>query len=419
VVTGSVLGSGLATDPALPWRDVLLDPAAVAARLAPTVGRIDACELVRVKYRVGESLRVLHRLRTGFRTQLVAARMFRGVLPPPDGAGIRHADVDTVWWVFPHDRRLRGLDALLAPPPDLARLLPGGPWRGSVVVAYAPERSVTVRAHDGGPGTVGFVKVAAPGTVDVAALAGRYRHVATGLARGERPVSVPAATGFSVRHDALALAAAPGVSWRQLARHRQPAAMELLGAGLAALHGLPLDGPAARGLRTFGRLAPSRVENGLAVVARARPDVAAAAARLASALAAARPPEDPPVLLHGDCHPGNALFDGERLALIDIDQAGIGQAGADIGSLLALLHSDAILGTRRAGRPGELAAALLAGYATVAPLPSPTSLFWHTAAALAAERAVRAVNHIDEPALARLGDLLHAAEHTLTTGARR
>jgi len=38
-------------------------------------------------------------------------------------------------------------------------------------------------------------------------------------------------------------------------------------------------------------------------------------------------------------------------------------------------------------------------YAAVRPLPSPTSLRWHTAAALLAERAWRAVNRLRLPGL--------------------
>ncbi|MFN0089600.1 MAG: hypothetical protein ACKVWR_04915, partial [Acidimicrobiales bacterium] len=47
---------GLAFDPALPQRDRLLDP----GRAAELLGA-DRCERIRVKYRLGESLRVVWR----------------------------------------------------------------------------------------------------------------------------------------------------------------------------------------------------------------------------------------------------------------------------------------------------------------------------------------------------------------------
>ena len=423
-------GHGLLPDPALPHRDVLLDPDTVAGLLAAELGTdgplpVTSCTPVRCKYRLGESLRTVHRLRVGATEHLVSARMFvAGAAPTvtaPAGAGplrpvLRADGLDTVFWTFPHDRRLRGIDALLAPPPDLARLVPGA-WRGTEVAQYAPERSVTVRAHDGAEHTVGYAKAYAPGTVDLPVLAARYRRIAAELARQDLPVEVPTTLGMSPARGVLTLAAMPGVSWLRLPADRLGAAMQLLGTGIALLHGLPLG--TAPGLRTFGRLAPPRLLRSLELIAAARPDHAAAAGRLAAALACGPPESGPPVLLHGDCHPGNALFDGDRLALIDLDQAGAGPAAADLGSLLARLHHGAVLGEHTPAECADLGAAALTGYAAVRPLPGAAALAWHTAAALVAERALRAVNRVHAPAIAQLGPLLEAAETILHEGAPR
>ena len=144
------------------------------------------------------------------------------------------------------------------------------------------------------------------------------------------------------------------------------------------------------------------------LVAVGRPDVAAAAIRLADRLADGPPPGGPQVALHGDCHPKNALLAGDSIALIDLDQAGVGPAAADIGSLIARLHAD--------GDTGAMRSAFLSGYQAVRPLPPDRSLRWHTAAALVAERGVRAVNRVHLPTLDRLPELLETADDVLLNG---
>ena len=47
------------------------------------------------------------------------------------------------------------------------------------------------------------------------------------------------------------------------------------------------------------------------------------------------------------------------------------------------------------------------------------SLAWHTAAALLAERALRAVNRVNRAALARLDELMAAADAALDRGVLR
>ena len=141
-----------------------------------------------------------------------------------------------------------------------------------------------------------------------------------------------------------------------------------------------------------------RVVHSAHLVAVGRPDVSAAAIRLADRLADGPPPGGPQVALHGDCHPKNALLAGESIALIDLD----------VGSLVARLHAD--------GDTGELRSAFLSGYRAVRPLPPDRSLRWHTAAALVAERGVRAVNRVHLPTLDRLQGLLETADDVLLNG---
>jgi aminoglycoside phosphotransferase (APT) family kinase protein len=416
---------GFGADPVLPARDLLLDPDAAGDHLGRLLGRdldgrslegrsldgrsLEGCELVRVKYRIGESLRVTYR--TG-PSQLWTVRAFRGgdsAAAARKAAGAVHdPELDAVWWPFPADRRLRDLAAVLRPAPDLAALAPG--WAASELVEYSPERAATFRAVDATGRAVGYAKAYAPGTVDVTERAGRYRRIAGVLAAGG--IGAPLPLGVSAERTVLLMAAVPGVQWGELAGPALAGAVHRLGAAIGTLHAAGPD--VAAGLPRFGRLDVRRVVHSAQLVALARPDVAGPALRLADRLADGPPPGGPAVVLHGDCHPKNALADGTAIALIDLDQAGTGPAAADIGSLLARLHQDGGFGTD----DSAVRDAFLTGYRTVRDLPAERSVCWHTAAALVAERAVRAVNRVHLPTLDRLGELLAAADDVLLNGVR-
>ncbi|MFQ5557786.1 MAG: phosphotransferase, partial [Acidimicrobiales bacterium] len=94
------------------------------------------------------------------------------------------------------------------------------------------------------------------------------------------------------------------------------------------------------------------------------------------------------VVLHGDLHAKNAMLTGRgSLGFVDLDQAGIGAASADLGSALAALrYHDVVAPT---SGPVGAAKRLLEGYETRRPLPPPTELAWYTAAARRAGAASR------------------------------
>jgi phosphotransferase family enzyme len=396
---------GLAPDATLPARDLLLDQDAAGEHLAGLLGReVAGCELVRVKYRIGESLRVTYRID---RSEVVTVRTFRpgesrSAYRKAAGPGVWHdPELDAVWWAFPADRRLRQLADLLGPGPELAALAPG--WVAGELVEYSPERAAIFRALDAEGTVVGYAKAYAPGTVDVLERSRRYARIAAALADG---FAAPQPLGASADRAVLVLQPMPGVEWGQLSGPALAAAMGRLGAAIATLHAA---GPrVADGLPRFGRLDVRRVVHSAHLVAVGRPDVAATVVRLADRLADGPPPGGPQVPLHGDCHPRNALLAGDSIALIDLDQAGTGVAAADIGSLVARLVAD--------GDTGPMRAAFLSGYRAVRPLPPDGSLRWHTAAALVAERAVRAVNRVHLPTLDRLPQLLDTADDVLLNG---
>src|SRR6185437_14397422 len=108
-----------------------------------------------------------------------------------------------------------------------------------------------------------------------------------------------------------------------------------------------------------------------------RPDVGEQAATLASALRATPPPAEREALLHGDAHPKNCLLGDAGATLIDLDQAALGPASADIGGVLARLLRDLLAGRLDAAEAAARGESFLEGYARHRPLPPPESLAWH------------------------------------------
>jgi len=429
----------LAPDPALPARDDLLDPALVAELLSTSLGdgRLDVtgAELVRVKYRIGESLRVLYHLDVSGRTHIVTGRMFtpgrsaeahrkavQNALPSdgPWSNGLRPTaldrDRDTVWWSFPNDRRLVGLDLVLDPARLPAALRDtAGEWSTSAVAQYAPERCVTLRALDPADQTLAFVKCYAPQTQDTARLAARYDLVASRFRTADPTLRSPRALAHSSDRHLLLLEPMPGQSWLDLDRARAIEALRRLGRAIALVHGTPLKDISEIGMRHFRRLDLARVTRSGELISKARTDVAAAARTLTSRLTSDPPALQEQVLLHGDCHPGNVLVTDERLSLIDFDQAGIGPAAADIGSLLARLNYGSVLRERDPATATGMTNAFLEGYAQVRALPDDRTLRWYAAAALLVERGVRAVNRVRPTGLAKLERVIGAG-HDLLDG---
>jgi Ser/Thr protein kinase RdoA (MazF antagonist) len=108
-------------------------------------------------------------------------------------------------------------------------------------------------------------------------------------------------------------------------------------------------------------------------------------------------PSGPPVLLHRDFHPDQALVDGARIWLIDLDLAAHGDRHVDMGNLLAHLTEYAI---RRFGDPQALSPqgqAFLDGY-------SEAGGDWSDEA-LEAAHALSLLRHLD--ICARFADRMH------------
>jgi Ser/Thr protein kinase RdoA (MazF antagonist) len=207
----------------------------------------------------------------------------------------------------------------------------------------------------------------------------------------------------STADSALVLEPLAGRRLDGLATPELVPALRALGAGLATLHhGAP---PPAR---RFDRLLPERLSQAAEILGQARPDCREAAAALCSRLLEGDA-AGPDVHVHGDANLRNALLDGGRVALVDLEDAAAGPAAADLGFVLAGLVAARVQGRTTATEHAGLAAALLAGYASAAALPERPALRWHTAASALARVAMPAVGRVRPVALARLDALLAAA----------
>jgi Ser/Thr protein kinase RdoA (MazF antagonist) len=426
VNAAEVAALALAPDPAVPGRDLLLDSGEMAARLSRLLARngrplrIDRYRRGRVKYRVGDSLRFVHDLEIDGAPHVVASRTFRNgrreevyarALQTARPAGSLPAvaedpQLGAVFWTFPNDRKIATLPALTPATETVARLL-GRPIARTVLAAYAPEHSATAACLDELGRPVAYAKVFAAAE-DLEAAHAAHATVFDLLGASRAALHVPAVLAFSAEDRMLIVEAVDGRRIDSLRGPELLRATRQVGAALATLHSLPV--PAA--LRAFDRLAPERQPRSAELIARARPDVAGAAARLADELFAEPPAADAPVCLHGDVHLKNVLLQHRRVALIDLDQVGVGPAAADVGSALAGLRYHALIADELA-RGARLQDALLEGYASRRELPDRETLRWHVAAALLTERALRAVNRIRPDVLVRLGEVLTEARTVL------
>jgi len=416
----------LAPDPAVPARDVLLDGEHMAARLAGLMGvdgpaPIAAYRRGRAKYRVGESLRVVHEVEIDGAPSIVASRTFRNGrsrevfeaarATARDAGPLRGVAYDpelhAVFWAFPNDRKLTTLPALAPDGDTVARLL-GRPVGGTAIAAYAPEKSATAACLDPRTGRpFAYAKVfAAPD--ELAAAERAHTAIFDLLGTQSSLLRVPAVLAVSEAERMLVVEAVDGRRIDALRGPEQLQAMRRFGAALATLHSLPVPD----GLPRFARLDPDRHAQAAELLGRALPAVAGAADRLAGELVAAPPPAEPLVCLHGDVHPKNGLLQGRRVALIDLDQAGPGPAAAELGSAIAGLRYHALVADE-AARGERLQRALLDGYAECRELPDRAVLRWNVAAALLTERALRALNRLRPEGLACMGAVLAEARAAL------
>ena len=280
-------------DRRVPRRDALLRPATMAGVISQRLHAgvpVERIERHYVKYRVGESLRVVYRYELAGATHHVAAR---------SGArdGLQAPEVGAALFPFPHDRKLTDLPRLA----DLAARHAAPDRLGGRAVGHGrdprparPRDRLREGRRQRGP-----------------RLRGPRRHRG---ASPPHPRPRPTACSSSKR-------------WSAARSNRS----EQFGATLAeTARARPIAAP------RFDRLDADKLATAARVIATARPDCADAAHRLLERLGEA--PETPDVLIHGDANLGNALqLPGGRVALLDLEHLSTGPAEADLGQVIANL----------------------------------------------------------------------------------
>ncbi|MGB7208468.1 MAG: aminoglycoside phosphotransferase family protein [Pyrinomonadaceae bacterium] len=403
----------LAPDADVPQRDALLDARLMEQRLSVELRKrgmtaTDGCEIARVKYSFGKNIRVLYHLRFGEKSLGVAARTFGSKRIAEIGRqrktdsnsapNLLDQGLRTAFWIFPNDRKICGLEVLTTIPGELKTSAPG--WGTSRVVAYAPEKCATAECIDNGGEVIAYAKVFAGDSGR--RIAGIYEHLR------DSNLKVPRVLGYSESHRTLVLEAIRGARLADLVES-SATVYQKLGTSIARFHSVPPHGHLPR----FKRLEPNEIQRALNTILIARPDVAAQSMRFFDELTSFPFSTGPEVCLHGDVHPKNAVWKDGTLTLIDLDQVSIGDAAADIGSFLAGLHYKERVGQMSAEIRSGISKSFLEGYAEIRPLPSERSLRWHTAAALFAERSLRAITRVRVEGLENIGRILAAGEKVL------
>ena len=408
----------LAADSGVPQRDVLLNVAAMQRHLSPLFsGNIGLPHAKRIKYRPGESLRVVYSVpRQGAADAMVTARTVpQGSKPTDDCAarsGASCSAIGTRFWTFPNDRRLSHIGAMLRPRADLSQAL-GGEWVESRVAGYAPEKAVVVACLDRHRRTIAYAKH----YVSLADARRAYRLHADlwRLSAGGRPpLRLPRPLALDDRWHLVITECATGARLTDVPSSDEEPALARLGAATARFHQIPVPD----GVPAFERFTAASLAQAAEIVARACPVAACDVRTVVNALAVFESDDDERVVLHGDLHLKNAMADGDSVWLIDLDQASTGPAAAEIGSVLALVRSRVAAGLLTPGLGDRLEGAFLAGYAATRPLPSARSISRFTAAALVAERAARAVSRVRRPLLRRMAAVIAQAREAVGRGER-
>jgi len=129
-------------------------------------------------------------------------------------------------------------------------------------------------------------------------------------------------------------AAAPGRHWPGTRRSALPLR---LAQAMAAVHAAPAGLAALPARDTAHWL--REVERREHKIARALPELARQAARVAHAITevAHGLPAHEPVLIHGDCHPGQYWLDGGRIVMFDFDEFTLGDAMEDLAQFVTRL----------------------------------------------------------------------------------
>ena len=374
----------------LPGLGLVLDPERVRDRLAslwPEAG-VSAVRAVYLRYKPRTSCIVSYRVATsGGELDVHATARARSDADKLDKvraiARSDHAsrlvvleDCAVVVSVFPEDARLPGLRWLASPEKrrHLRRSLLGGDASPGALtrLRYKPERR-WVGCLSGGSAPPVFLKVYAAEEFENGLLGSL-------VSSGEPALRIPQRVGMKATRGVLAMEWIDGRPLDEALQVGEAGEEETRRAGEALAHLHRQPPPRHLRARSLETEHLTSTANALGSLQPALADRAQNLARDLAMRIAVQPRRER--LVHGDFHSGQVLLTGGVPAMIDFDEAALGDPAGDLGSFLAHLECNEISGRLPQRRRSAVAAALLEGYAGAASLPPEHVLRLHAAAAL-------------------------------------
>ena len=321
-------------------------------------------------------------------------------------------------WVFPSDPMLRSLPALLDP--AAGRRLGFEP--SPVVLRYVPSSRAVLRytAAAGGERRDGWPEAVICKVYRSDEALSRALRVLTDLWQRLHASGAPFQVPRPLHHDpdlrALWMSFVPGTPLGAPGANLDAAAAERAGRGLAWLHRDADRAGNAGAVEWEWTLTPEqeleRVARVCDFIRGIEPVFGADLDRVHAALVAQLPrlPPARPVLTHASFRLKHVLSDGERMHLIDSDNALHTDPLFDLAQFVTSLHDTEAQGILPAGRAAELEATFLEGYAVESgrPVPAP-ALHWYAASLLLERRCWKHLKHLSPNAVPMIRRLLDLA----------
>jgi Phosphotransferase enzyme family len=312
----------LAPDPVLGPLEVALDPAAAAAALAPHLDGLEGCRPRYVRYRPGRQLLVLYDLELdgaltlGHLTMLTPRRAER-LWGRVEVAGLadrarRVPELEAVVQLFPADVRLPGLAGAVARgPAELVRYKPGR----RAVLRYGGERVVygKLRADGAGAG-----------------------HVELGRRLIELGIPTPAPLDYLPDLRMTLHEEQRGTRLAELGGPDLEAWIEPVAAALARLHATSVPDLPAHSMEHEVDDLRAAADTAAALVPHRRAEIDGLLDRLVAGLAAVSPGT---ATIHGSFHDDQVLVGDERVSLLDLDSASVGDPLLDVGHFASYLSA--------------------------------------------------------------------------------
>ena len=410
---------------------------------------IEDCRISRIKYRPGRNCLITCTLtvstaggarasdvvvyfmvcRDGESAQVYNQSLSTATISTLFGPGVFHLpSIDSVLWVFPNDRKLKGLEMLSDAGKIKNEVVPGilRQFRDGYRVAghidlrpiqYVPERSCSVRLdldlQSGSRPQVEkiqvFGKFYRPGECESVWRAMNEIWNSDECSSGL--LAIPEPMAFLHQSQSLWVKWLTGKTLDEynLGSEELSDSLEQMGKMLSALHRLEIDRLPAIGMPDIRRKLDSTVD----LISRARPDLQTKLLEVADRLVSRSDsiPVEKHATLHGDLHLKNIFVqDDRRIAFIDLDNICSGDPSMELGSFIAYLYFRGLVEKRDLDQIEKLVASFIRAYAETGKVdPDKRSLRWHIAASLIHERAYRCLTRLKGDRFHLIDDLIGLA----------